>query len=60
MMETIATRRADTFWNGASSITGKIDSVTSDPHDRMRDSHSVMYGRIQTANHVHIRSWCNT
>ena len=60
MMQTIATRRADTFWNGASSITGRIASVASEPHDSARDSHSVMCGRIQTANQVHIRSWCNT
>ena len=60
MMQTIATRRADTFWTGASSITGRIASVASEPHDRMRDSHSVMYGRIQTASQVHIRSWCIT
>ena len=43
--------------DGASSITGRIASVASAPHDRMRDNHSVMCGRIQTANQVHMRSW---
>ena len=37
---------------------GRIASVASALHDMMRDSHSVMYGRIQTASQVHIRSWC--
>ena len=60
MMQTIATRRADTFWTGASSMTGRIASVASAPHDMMRDSHSVMYGRIKTASEVHMRSWCIT
>ena len=60
MMQTIATRRAAAFCSGASSITGRIDSATREPHDRTRDSHSDMYGRIQTANQVTIRSWCST
>ena len=41
-------------------MMGRIASVASAPHDMMRDSHSVMYGRIKTASEVHMRSWCIT
>jgi hypothetical protein len=60
MMQTIATRRAATFCTGASNITGRIDSTASAPHEKMRDSQSGMYGRMNTANQVTIRSWCST
>jgi hypothetical protein len=42
---------------GASNKTGNTASVASEPHDRTRDSASVMWGRIHTPNHVTMRSW---
>jgi hypothetical protein len=60
MMQMIASRRADGFATGESNRIGRTISVASALHDSMRDSHSVMCGRIQTASQVHIRSWCIT
>ena len=57
MTARIAARRVQTRTTGERIRMGSTLSVASALQERMRDSASVMCGRIQTANQVTIRFW---